>query len=175
MYWPLLKTAETDRLNSSIKQKESWHIQPCHLSQLRVTISCGFWPFLHLSLNRKHLLAGRWCSSVWNIACCIWTRQVQCYSYAHTIHFRPGSNIPPKPYSQNGLCSSSSSNWILMSCQPHRVTSGQSKSGHKQILISKLFSHTYQLSVRSVYKTNHFANIKHTSAPVTYQQCKEGQ
>ena len=26
-----------------------------------------------------------------------------------------------------------SSNWILMSCQPHRVTSGQSNSGHKQI------------------------------------------
>ena len=32
----------------------------------------------------------------------------------------------------------SSSNWILMSCQPHRVTSGQSNSGHKQIHISKL-------------------------------------
>ena len=50
---------------------------------------------------------------------------------------------------------SSSSNWILMSCQPHRVT-----SGHKQIHISKLFSHIYQPSVKSVYKTNHFANIK---------------
>ena len=37
----------------------------------------------------------------------------------------------------------SSSNWILMSCQPHRVTSGQSASGHKQIHISKLFSHIY--------------------------------
>ena len=37
----------------------------------------------------------------------------------------------------------SSSNWILMSCQPHRVTSGQSNSGHKQIHISKLFSHIY--------------------------------
>ena len=36
---------------------------------------------------------------------------------------------------------SSGSNWILMSCQPHRVTSGQSNSGHKQIHISKLFSH----------------------------------
>ena len=31
---------------------------------------------------------------------------------------------------------SSSSNWILMSCQPHRVTSGQSNSGHKQIHVS---------------------------------------
>ena len=49
-----------------------------------------------------------------------------------------------------------------MSCQPHRVTSGQSNSGHKQIHISKLFSHIYQPSVKSVYKTNHFANIKHT-------------
>ena len=30
-----------------------------------------------------------------------------------------------------------------MSCQPHRVTSGQSNSGHKQIHISKLFSYIY--------------------------------
>ena len=94
-------------------------------------------------------------------------------SYAHTIHFRPGSNSPPKPYSQNGLCSSSS-NWILMSCQPHRVTSGQSNSGHKQIHISKLFSHTYQLSVKSVQNQS-LCKHKHTSAPVTYQQSKEGQ
>ena len=58
---------------------------------------------------------------------------------------------------------SSTSNWISMSCQPHRVASGQSNSGHKQIHISKLlFSRIYQPSVKSVYKTNHFANIKHT-------------
>ena len=57
--------------------------------------------------------------------------------------------------------SSSSSNWILMSCQPHRITSGQSNSG-KQIHNSKLFSHIYQPSVKSIYKTNHFANIKYT-------------
>ena len=49
-----------------------------------------------------------------------------------------------------------------MSCQPHRVTSGQSNSFHKQIHISKLFSHIYQPSVKWVYKPNHFANIKHT-------------
>ena len=30
-----------------------------------------------------------------------------------------------------------------MACRPHRVTSGQSNSGHKQIHISKLFSHIY--------------------------------
>ena len=58
--------------------------------------------------------------------------------------------------------SSNSNNWILMSCQTHRVTSGQSNSGHKQVHVSKLFSHIYQPSVKSVYKTNHFANIKHT-------------
>ena len=58
--------------------------------------------------------------------------------------------------------SSSRSNLILMSCQLHRVTSGQSNSGHKQICISKLFSHIYQPSVKSIYKTNHFTNIKHT-------------
>ena len=60
------------------------------------------------------------------------------------------------------VISSTSSNLILMSCQPHRVTSGQSNSGHKQMHISKLFSHIYQPSVKSVYKTNHFTNIKHT-------------
>ena len=167
MYWLLLKTAETDRINSWIKQKEGQHIQPCYLSQLRVTISCGFWPFLHLSKwtwclmflhlspNRKHLLAGRWGSSVWNIACCIWTRQVQCYIYAHTIHLRLGSNSP-KPYSQNG----SSTNWILMSCQPHRVTSGQSNSGHKQIHISKLFSHAYQVSLQNQRLCKHKTYIR---------------
>ena len=57
-----------------------------------------------------------------------------------------------------------------MSCQPHRVTSGQSNSGHKQIHISKLlsrltyistlcqvFSHYICInpSVKSIYKTNH--------------------
>ena len=57
---------------------------------------------------------------------------------------------------------SCSSNWILMSCLPCRVTSGQSNSGHKQIHISKLFSHIYQPSVKSIYKTDHFTNIKHT-------------
>ena len=56
----------------------------------------------------------------------------------------------------------SSSNWILMSCQPHRATSGQSNSGQKQIHISKLFSHIYQPSVKSIYKTSHFTNIKRT-------------
>ena len=53
-----------------------------------------------------------------------------------------------------------------MSCPPHRVTSGQSNSGHKQIHISKLFSHIYQPSVKSIYETNHFANI-HTQTSDT--------
>ena len=61
----------------------------------------------------------------------------------------------------SGDSSSRSSNRILMSCQPHRVTSGQSNSGHKQIHVSKLFSHTYQPSVKSIYTINHFTNIKH--------------
>ena len=56
-----------------------------------------------------------------------------------------------------------STNWILMSCQAHRVTSGQSKSSHKQIHISKLFS---------IYKTNHFANIKHTYTYIRQKKLK---
>ena len=52
------------------------------------------------------------------------------------------------------------SDWILMSCQPHRVTSGQSNTGHKQIHISNLFSHVYQPSVKSIYKTNHKSKHK---------------
>ena len=39
--------------------------------------------------------------------------------------------------------SSSNNKWILVSCQAHRDTSRQSISGHKQIHISKLFSHIY--------------------------------
>ena len=57
---------------------------------------------------------------------------------------------------------SSSSNWILMSCQPYRVTSEQSNSGHKQIYISKLFSQCINPLSSQSTKTNHFANIKHT-------------
>ena len=68
---------------------------------------------------------------------------------------------------------SSSSNWILVSCQPHRVTSGQSNWGHKQIHTSKLlFSRTYQPSVKSVYKTNHFANMKQTHTNIRYKFSK---
>jgi len=62
-----------------------------------------------------------------------------------------------------------SSNRILMSCQPHRVTSGQSHSSHKQMHISKLFSHMYQPSVKSIYKTNHFTNIKHAYANIRHK------
>ena len=53
------------------------------------------------------------------------------------------------------------SNWILMSCQPHWVTSGQSNSGHKHMHISKLFSYIYIYKpfVKSIHKTNHFTNI----------------
>ena len=68
--------------------------------------------------------------------------------------------------------SSSSSSRILMSCQSHRVTSGQSNSGHKQIHISKLFSHIYQPSVKSVYKTNHFTDIKHTYTNIRHKFSK---
>ena len=84
---------------------------------------------------------------------------------------------------------SSSSNWILMSCQPHWVTSGQSNSGHKQIHISKLcththahshthththtrthtHTHTHQPSVKPIYKTNHFTNIKHTYTNIRHK------
>ena len=47
-----------------------------------------------------------------------------------------------------------SSSWILMSCQPHRVTSGQSNLGHKQIHISKLVSHIYISTVCQVSLQN---------------------
>ena len=63
---------------------------------------------------------------------------------------------------------SSRSNLILMSCQLHRVTSGQSNSGHKQIHISKLFPRIYQPSVKSIYETNHLANTNiHTQTSDT--------
>ena len=61
----------------------------------------------------------------------------------------------PWPNVVQGKSSSSSSNQILMSCEPHRVTSGQSNSGHKQIHISKLFSRTYRPSVTSQTQNIH--------------------
>ena len=79
-------------------------------------------------------------------------------------------HIPPTNYqllNKSHTEKPSSSNWILMSRQPHRVTSGKSNSGHKQIHISKLFSHMHQPSVKSIYKTNHFTNIKHTQTSDT--------
>ena len=93
-------------------------------------------------------------------------------THTHTRYYficshksRPPPPTPPLSYTHVYyllLCEQISSNWILMSCQPHRVTSGQSNSGHEQIHISKFFSHIYQPSVKSIYKTNHFTNIKHT-------------
>ena len=46
------------------------------------------------------------------------------------------------------------SNWTLTSCQPHRVTSGQSHSSHRQMHISKLFSYItfYKPFVKSTQK-----------------------
>ena len=79
------------------------------------------------------------------------------------------------------VSSTSSSNWIWMSCQPRRVTSGQSNSGHKQIHISKLFLHIYkrrvyiyisQPSVKSIYKTNHFTNITHSYTNIRHKFSK---
>ena len=60
-----------------------------------------------------------------------------------------------------------------MSCQPHRVTSGQSNSGHKQIHISKLFSHIYQPSVKSIYKTKSTKPVPMQTQNITYTQCAE--
>ena len=51
------------------------------------------------------------------------------------LNGHPGS--PALPWGKSFTkASSSSSNWILMSCQPHRVTSGQSNSGPKQTHIA---------------------------------------
>ena len=65
---------------------------------------------------------------------------------------------------------SSSSNWILISCQPHRVTSGQSNSGHKQIHISELFSHINPLSSQSTKpphkESNYFSKILQHNYPL---------
>ena len=78
---------------------------------------------------------------------------------------------------------SSSSNWILMSCQPHRVTSGQSDSGHKKIHISKLFSyistlcqvnlHNQSLHKHNTYIHKHQTQIFKELFPSILPQLKE--
>ena len=87
------------------------------------------------------------------------------------INFRRCMNVANKQ-SHHVQIGSSTSNWILMSCQPHRVTSGHSNSGHKQIHISKLFPRIYQPSVKSIYKTNHFTNMKHTHTNIRHKFSK---
>ena len=62
----------------------------------------------------------------------------------------------------------SSSNWTLMSCQPHRVTSGQSNSGHKQIHISKLFS--YISTLCQVYLQNQSLHKHKTSQTQIFEE-----
>ena len=96
--------------------------------------------------------------------------QVQQAASTETVKI-PHTKSLTKMYASANKSTTSSSNWILMSCQPHRVTSGQSNSGHKQIHISKLFSqiylNRYQPSVKSIYKTNHFTNLKHAQTSDT--------
>ena len=53
------------------------------------------------------------------------------------------------------------SNWIFMSCQPHRVTSGHSNSVVSNCTFqNSSHIHGNLLPSQSTLKTNHFANIK---------------
>ena len=65
--------------------------------------------------------------------------------------------------------SSSSSNWILMSCQPQRVTSGQSNSSRsKYTFLNSSHIHINLLSSQST-KTDHFTNMKHTCTNIRHE------
>ena len=65
-----------------------------------------------------------------------------CHRHPHISTVVSGNYVNPSSnpiHRINSYASYLASNWILMSCQPHRVTSGQSNSGHKQTHISKFF------------------------------------
>ena len=61
-----------------------------------------------------------------------------------------------------------------MSCQPHRVTSGQSNSGQKQIHISKLFSHINPLSSQITNIKHTYTNIRHSIKLNIYPERRPG-
>ena len=120
-------------MNTLLSESTHHKFKCCHLNQH--VLYTAIWN----NMYHEHML-------LFKSTCTI---NIYCYSNVHVL--------PPK-----SICIISSSNWILMSYQPHKVTSGQSNSGHKQIHISKLFSRIYQPSVKSIHKTSHFANTKHT-------------
>ena len=62
----------------------------------------------------------------------------------------------------------SSSNWILMSCRPHRVTSGQPNSGHKQTHISQLFS--YYISTLCQVNLQNQSLCKHKTSDTNFRR-----
>ena len=75
------------------------------------------------------------------------------------------------------------SNWILLSCQSHRVTSGELNSGHRHMHISKLFSYIYiwfffsagpnwqSLTMQQFCcKSVHFLHTKQKKFPLLYTQ-----
>ena len=66
------------------------------------------------------------------------------------------------------VCASLVSNWILTSCQPHRVTGGRSKC-HKQMHISKFFSYT-QVSPQNQFLNEH--KRKHTNTNIKHKFSK---
>ena len=161
------KNVWTDLRAIFIKDKNI-HL-PCHKSQWKTAVSVTIAMMSELSQVQKE--TGSW-RCVRPISILV--------SRLNTSKRKPAEEKDIPPSSLKSFCAHihtinsahSSSNWILMSCQPHRVTSGQSDSGPKQINISKLFSHLYQPSVKSIYKTNHFANMKHTYTNIRHKFSK---
>ena len=64
-------TAKTDRL----KQEGGQHFQPYRYSS--GTVPCDLRPFYHFSSNSRRSFPGGYSASIWNMACCIWNRQVE--------------------------------------------------------------------------------------------------
>ena len=101
------------------------------------------WPLFPAFSYCVVLCEGRWNripSQVGGVGCFSLLGKADSTKRIHNAQMR---NLDMFLCSSSSSSSSSSSNCILMSCQPLKVTSGQSNSGHKQIHISKLFSHIF--------------------------------
>ena len=72
---------------------------------------------------------------------------IHTHTHTHTAVAYQGNETEEKVFKKRKVFKED-----LMSCQPHRVTSRQSNSGHKQIHISKLFSHKAGGSVIQVWR-----------------------
>ena len=134
------------RENTGLKKKKKslpysfqFRILALHVPVISRT-GCRKWSSVTagLTVACSLLELGNWVTSVRNILCLI-SNGGQGWGACSTNELEYLSSLSA-PSPANGY--SPNSNWILMSCQPHRITSGQSNSAHISKCTFRNSSHT---------------------------------